>query len=198
MNKWRDVFYGIKEPVAIFVCGLPGVGKSTIAREIAIDLSAVYLGTDREGYILFGNQRKYNDEYYKKLYQHMHYLAQKNLKHRKNVVIDGTFLITDNRRNFINLLRPLANDIWLVCVICDEGIIAERLARSFSADIINRNYSDANFEIYLNKKKKLASDPRYSDPRTERNVNLVVIDNSLDKKPMIILVKRIDKITLKP
>lgn len=152
MNKWREVFYGAKKPVVIFVCGLPGVGKSTIAREIAIDLSAVYLGTDREGYILFGNKRKYNNEYYKKLYQHMHYLAQENLKHKNNVVIDGTFLITDSRRNFINLLRPLANDIWLVCVTCDESIIAQRLARSLSINMISRNYSDANFEIYLNKR----------------------------------------------
>lgn len=192
LDKWRGVFREIKKPVAIFVCGLPGVGKSTIAQKITIELSAVYLSTDNEGYILFGDKRKYNDEYYKKLYEHMHSLAQENLKYGNNVVIDGTFLATEIRRMFIDLLRPIAGDIWLIYITCEESVIAKRLAKSLNDDKISRSYSEANFEIYLDKKRKLSSDPTYSDPRTEPNVNLVVIDNSYDREPVIVSVKMRD------
>ncbi len=176
MIRWRELFSDLPEPWLVMVCGLVGVGKTTIAREIALSLRARYLSTDRVGYRLFGNNRSYDDEYYRRVYAHMMARAGQALTKQRHVVLDGTFLRRETRQRFFAEFHQRAS-LWVVYVTCPEEIVRERLEARRNAPLPHRGYSDGRYEIYQAMKQKLLDG--WSDPRTD-GLSFVVVDTALE------------------
>jgi predicted kinase len=172
MIQWRELFKKLPEPWLVMVCGLVGVGKTTIARQIAHELRARYLSTDRVGYRLFGENRSYDDEYYRRVYEYMIVRAQRAVSKRRHVVLDGTFLRRETRQRFFAEFREKASP-WLVYVTCPEEIVRARLAARHSLSLRERGYSDGRYEIYQAMKERLSDG--WGDPRTEK-ISFVTVD----------------------
>lgn len=181
MIQWRDLFGALSEPWLVMVCGLVGVGKTTIAREIACSLRARYLSTDRVGYRLFGEDRSYDDEYYQRVYAHMMARAGQALTRQRHVVLDGTFLKRETRQRFLSEFREKASP-WIVYVTCPEEVVQARLEARQGYHLSERGCSDGRYEIYQAMKQKLSDS--WSDPRLE-NIPSVTVDTSLEEPQIV-------------
>lgn len=184
MIPWRELLRGLPEPWLVMVCGLVGVGKTTIACQIARELRARYLSTDRVGYRLFGEGRAYDDFYYRRVYDYMIARAQRALSRRRSVVLDGTFLRRETRQRFFAEFRESAS-LWIVFVTCSEEIVRARLEARRTAPMRQRGYSDGDYKIYQAMKHKLSDG--WSDPRSEE-ISLVTVDTSLGE-PRVVEVR---------
>ncbi len=184
MIRWRELFEKLPEPWLVMVCGLVGVGKTTIACQIARDLRARYLSTDRVGYRLFGERRAYDDQYYRRVYEYMILLAQHAVSKRRSIVLDGTFLRPETRQRFFSEFHQRAS-LWIVYVTCSEEIVRERLEARRNTPLPQRGYSDGRYEIYQAMKQKLSDG--WGDPRSE-NIPSVTVDTS-SGEPQIIEVR---------
>ncbi len=157
------------------VCGLVGVGKTTIARQITREVHARYLSTDRVGYRLFGQNRSYDDEYYRRVYNYMIARVHRALEKRRHVVLDGTFLRRETRQRFFAEFRESAS-LWVVYVTCPEETIRERLKARCGTSLRERGYSDGCYEIYQAMKERLSDG--WSDPRLDE-ISFIILDTSL-------------------
>jgi hypothetical protein len=175
MIRWCELVGELPKPWLVMVCGLVGVGKTTIAREIACRLRARYLNTDRVGYRLFGENRSYDDAYYRRVYEYMLARAQRALSKRRHVVLDGTFLRRETRQRFFAEFQEKAS-LWIVYVTCPEEIVRARLEARRAVPLSQRGYSDGRYEIYQTMKQKLLDG--WSDPRTD-GLSFVVVDTAL-------------------
>ncbi len=184
MIRWRELFEKLPEPWLVMVCGLVGVGKTTIACQIARDLRARYLSTDRVGYRLFGERRAYDDQYYRRVYEYMIFRAQHALSRQRSIVLDGTFLRPETRQRFLSEFHKRAS-LWIVYVTCSEEIVRERLEARRNAPLPQRGYSDGRYEIYQAMKQKLSDG--WGDPRSEK-ISSVTVDTS-SGEPQIIEVR---------
>nr|BAL55444.1 hypothetical conserved protein [uncultured Acetothermia bacterium] len=184
MIRWRELFEELPEPWLVMVCGLVGVGKTTIARQIARELRARYLSTDRVGYRLFGAQRSYDDAYYRRVYEYMIVRADRALGKRRHVVLDGTFLRCEIRQRFFAEFRDKAS-LWVVYVTCPEEIVRARLEARHEKSLRERGYSDGRYEIYHAMKEKLSDG--WGDPRAEE-ISWITVDTAF-QEPQIIGVR---------
>lgn len=181
MIRWREILKELPEPWLVMVCGLVGVGKTTIARQIARELRARYLSTDRVGYRLFGQNRSYDDEYYRRVYEHMIVRAHRALDKHRHVVLDGTFLRPEARQRFFAELSEKAS-LWVVYVTCPEEIVRARLEARCETSLRERGYSDGRYEIYRAMKEKLSDG--WSDPRSEK-ISFITVDTALEETQIV-------------
>ncbi len=184
MIPWRELLRELPEPWLVMVCGLVGVGKTTIACQIARELRARYLSTDRAGYRLFRERRAYDDQYYRRVYDYMIVRAQRALSRRRSVVLDGTFLRREARRRFFAEFRENAS-LWIVFVTCSEEIVRARLEVRRTVPMRQRGYSDGSYEIYQAMKQKLLDG--WSDPRSEE-ISFLTVDTTFGE-PRVVEVR---------
>ncbi|MBN2042654.1 MAG: AAA family ATPase [Candidatus Aenigmarchaeota archaeon] len=123
----------------ILICGLPGTGKSTIARYIRDKINAMVLRTDviRKDTI---KNPKYSEEEKNKVYEELFGMAEEALKNGKNVIIDGTFFKKSLRERIVKI----ANGKGMKIIECTspEEVIRERISGG------RKDESDADFKIY--------------------------------------------------
>jgi len=140
------------------MCGLPGVGKSTVAKLLAKKEKAIILRTDkirRKHIKEFGQSLDSNEPYpdsaMQKVYEIMFRRAEKFLKEGKSVILDATFAQRKNRDRARELARSLGIPSRLVYVVCDTGDERQNDAiiqkRTFQRG--RENKSAARFQIYL-------------------------------------------------
>lgn len=187
MICWRELLRDLPEPWLVMVCGLVGVGKSTIAQQISHNLNAKYLSTDQTGYLLFGDARRYDETYYARVYGHLMGEAKRALEAGRNVVLDGTFLEMETRRRIMRGCQRTAS-LWIVYVTCDEAVVRARLEDREGASLAGRAYSEAGFDIYLMMKEKLSQNREYRDPRGD-SFSLISVDTT--SLPWSIVEKRV-------
>lgn len=136
----------------IVVCGLPGVGKSTVARAIAEAVDGEVLRTDVIRQEIVDNP-VYTAEEKRRVYEALFDRAREHLTDGRSVVLDGTY----RRRTYRDWARDLAADLdtrfELVAVQCDEPVVERRIAEreddASEADIeVYRQYRDS-FEPFV-------------------------------------------------
>ncbi|MFB6105314.1 MAG: AAA family ATPase [Halobacteriaceae archaeon] len=128
-------------PALVVVCGLPGVGKTTVGRHLAEAVDADLVRTDVVRKDLFP-EPEYTQTEERSVYDALLDRAADRLDRRENVVLDGTFY----RQPYRDRAAAVADDVdatfRLVYVTCREEVVRDRIADR------DGDESDATFEIH--------------------------------------------------
>lgn len=147
----------------VVVCGLPGVGKTTVAETVAERLDARLLRTDVVRKEILPDP-SYTPQETGMVYGELFRRGHETLESGRSVVFDGTF----KNRLFRERARSLADDVdvtfELLKVECAESVVRERIAAR------EGDASDADFEVHTTLREEF--DPVEMDHRT--------VDNSTD------------------
>lgn len=147
----------------VVVCGLPGVGKSTVARQIADRIDAVVVRSDAVRTELYPDPT-YAAEETASVYDTLLSRAEDRLARGESVVLDATFADARVRTAAVEVGAEKAAESTLVCVECDQAV-AERRIRE------RDGISDADVDVH--RQFAAAFDPVETEA--------VVVDNSGDK-----------------
>lgn len=158
------------KPVLVVMFGLPGVGKTYVARRLAERINAFHLLTDSIRKQLLGipvGERRwqgygkgiYGGDISRRTYEEMYRRATVLLAAGHSVVLDATFLHEESRQQCRNLARRAGVRVLFAFADCPEKTVRQRLRRRAAA----YSFSDANLEVYLGMKA------RFIPPRPDRD-----------------------------
>ena len=186
----------------IIVCGLPGTGKSTLAKHLSSDLGGEILRTDiirRELFKdasleevlkaedpmqydlerIFDRQRSIPDYYQRMIwkqkmmvYDELIRRAEALLLRRSNVILDGTFYKRSLRERIYAVSKRLNVPAYLIECVCPERAIKERLRE-------RRNVRDSvsnvrKMQIYYKVKRSY-------EPPTSDKIPTIIFDTLSEK-----------------
>jgi predicted kinase len=132
----------------ILFCGLPGVGKTSLANKLASLINAIVLSTDKIRKELISEPTYTKEE--KKLIYDVMLLAARYLHNEAgvNCILDATFNTEESRRTAIEKLANVSSEqIYIVECVCPEDIVISRLKAR------KGDYSDADIDIYRKMKQ---------------------------------------------
>ena len=132
----------------ILFCGLPGVGKTSLANKLASLINAIVLSTDKIRKELISEPTYTKEE--KKLIYDVMLLVAKYLHNEAgvNCILDATFNTEESRRTAIEKLANVSSEqIYIVECVCPEDIVISRLKAR------KGDYSDADIDIYRKMKQ---------------------------------------------
>lgn len=152
----------------ILICGYPGVGKTTLANELAPYIDAVVLSSDKVRKELIDKPSYTQEE--KSLVYNILLLISKYLHNAKiNCILDATFNSQRSREDVKKRLN-LDNDQYkIIECICAEELTISRIQKR------KDDYSDADLSIYRRIKENY-------EPIKE---NHITVDTSLSLKKII-------------
>ncbi len=157
-------------PAMILTCGLPGSGKSYLARQIAAPLRASILHSDVQRKTQAGitpkrhapagyEQGLYTPEAKRSTYRALLGRAVEQLEAGHSVIVDASFARREYRRPFLDAATRLGRPCVVLHVRASEEEIRRRMELR-SRD--KRAVSDADFEIY--RREKEAFEPPVETP----------------------------------
>ncbi|HOY07244.1 MAG TPA: AAA family ATPase [Saprospiraceae bacterium] len=120
--------------------GLPGSGKTTLARAYAASCNAVHFNSDTLRQEM-GLKGKYGPQDKEKVYDALLHRTKDSLQSGKTVVVDSTFYKESIRAPFRRIALALNVPIYWIEVVAQEEVIRERLQHP-------RPDSEADFSIY--------------------------------------------------
>ena len=131
-------------PALTVFAGLPGVGKTTLAKIHAKDTQAVYLRVDNieTPFLSLGNVEGQG-------YEATYNLARENLQLGNNVVVDLVNPLHTTRSMFVRLAKQ--TDVKLVqfeCVLSDELEHKRRVENRDSNDRYNPSWEEVESRVY--------------------------------------------------
>ena len=130
-----------RRPRAVVICGLPGVGKTTVAERVADRVDGTLLRTDVVRKELRPDP-EYTDEEDRLVYDELLERARQRLAAGESVVLDGTFRDAEQRERARAVATGADAAFSLLRVECEEAVVKERIeAREDDA-------SDADFDVH--------------------------------------------------
>lgn len=161
--------------IVIIVCGLPGVGKTTLVKDLAPRMSAVILSTDKIRKELIPRP-KYDWKDRKLIYDIVILFAKYLSKAGVNCILDATLIKERSRQEIKKELDLITKNIHIIECVCPEDIIIKRLRRR------RNNYSDADISVYKKMKK-------IYEPVKEKHIT--VDTSKISKKDVIYIANQI-------
>lgn len=154
----------MKTPANLFImCGLPGSGKTTVARKIAGRVNGVLFTADVVRREMF-DVRTYSEEERQAVYEELLRRSAPLLAKGISVVLDATYMVETHRTEACRFAARFDVDCKLVHVVCHEDVAKWRISQRIN------DASEADVSVYL--KLKDSFEPIHG-PHT-------VIDNSKD------------------
>ncbi|HKB05479.1 MAG TPA: AAA family ATPase [Gemmataceae bacterium] len=149
---WLFAFGTLEEParrpVLALVGGLPGTGKSTLARGLAAAANLTVIRSDEVRKELAGVPRDeraagfYTPEWTERVYSECLKRAGDVLRDGGRAIVDASFATNRHRRMFLTMTRQLGVPAVLLVCRAPEGLVRERL-RLRRGDV-----SDAGWEVF--------------------------------------------------
>lgn len=130
----------------VIICGLPGVGKSSLSAHLAPLIDAVVLSSDKVRKELIARPT-YSQGEVQLIYNLMSLIAKYLRNAGLNCIIDATFNREKLRKQFKRKLELPDEQVRIVECISQENIIIQRLMAR------KKGYSDADFSVYKRMKK---------------------------------------------
>ena len=124
----------------ICVFGLPGTGKTTIARLLAHRLGYRHLNTDIIR-TLMGKRSQYDANTKEAIYDLLIERASQDIQKSSSVIIDGTFSSEAYRQKVIDWATDERADIKWILICADPDVVKKRVSKK-------REDSEADFEVY--------------------------------------------------
>ena len=152
----------------ILICGYPGVGKTTLANELAPLIKAVVLSTDKIRKEIIENPNYDEDE--KRLIYDILLLISKYIHNAGiNCILDATFNEQKSRNDIKKRLKLTNEQFIIIECICPEEEIISRIQNR------KKGYSDADISIYKMIKSKY-------EPIQEKHI---IVDTSQSLKETV-------------
>jgi predicted kinase len=125
----------------VIICGLPGVGKTTLAKNLAPLINGTVLSSDKIRKELFPSPT-YSPSEQKIVFDTMVTAAKKLSDVGVNCILDATFNREQSRIEVKNRLGLADNQFHIIECSCQENIIMSRLESR------KNDYSDATIQVY--------------------------------------------------
>ena len=182
----------LAKPRLVVTMGLPGVGKTYVARKLAERIDAFHLLSDSIRRQLLGipissrryegyDRNIYRGNIGKKTYDEMLRRAAMFLSSGHSVVMDATFLHPDSRKRVEAVAARAKVPFLFVYAECPERIVKSRLRHRE----IESSFSDADLEVYRSMKS------RFKPPRVTRH--LIRVDTT---NPLSVTLAKIERALL--
>lgn len=160
----------------LLVCGLPGTGKSVIAKALCKKINATILTTDIIRKQLF-NKPKYTEEEKGLVYKVLFLLTDYLLANKMNCILDGTFYKKELRLQAKKITEKNKTKLKIIECVCPQALVFERIRKRIKTG----DASDADFRIYREikksfepiKEKHLVIDTSKSLKELEREIELI-------------------------
>jgi SHS2 domain-containing protein/predicted kinase len=136
----------VAQPLLVVLSGLPGSGKSYLARHLQPHLSATIIETDFVRRILFSKPR-YTGPESGWVYAVCHELIARRLQSGQNVIFDATNLLEYSRQDLYCIVERVHARIIVIRVVAPGNVIRERLRRRVQQPRPGQ-YSDADVAVY--------------------------------------------------
>lgn len=166
-----------KSPIVLIViiCGLPGIGKTTLAKNLAEQIEAQVLSTDKIRKELI-SKPTYHKKERELIYDVMTLIAKYLHKSGKHCILDATFNREESRNNVIKKLGLPQDQLFIVECVCPENIILSRL------EARKEDWSDADIEVYKKmkeiyepvKRKHITADTRQNPKTLAKTVSQII------------------------
>lgn len=168
------------KPVLIMLSGLPGTGKSYLARRLVEILPFVIIESDWVRKTLFP-QCQYTGEESYWVHRTCHGLMTKLLRKGVRVIYDATNLHERHRELVYRLADREGVKLIVVKTVASEEVASERMHRRHEQGGDHHDISDADWKVY----KRMA---RRTEPIGR---SYVVVDTSKDLEPAITKILRL-------
>jgi len=151
-EKLQNTSETTSRPVLVMLCGLPGTGKSYLARRLAEHLPFVIIETDFVRKTLF-SPPTYSARESALVHRVCHTLIEKLLRKGLRVIFDATNLVEFQREYVYRLAEHSGAKLVIVKTVAPEEVVQERLhkrrQRRDAHDI-----SDADWSVYRRMKRR--------------------------------------------
>lgn len=133
-------------PHLIFIMGLPGSGKTHLAKLIADRFTCQHVSSDQVRRDL-GLKGHYAIQDKLKVYEAMKQSTKRLLAEGEKVVVDSTFSSQVLRDQFFQLSKEWTNKIYWILTTASDEVIKKRVAKK-------RKDSEADYSVYLRLKNQ--------------------------------------------
>lgn len=169
-------------PVLVMLSGLPGTGKSHLARILAQRLPAIIVASDWVRKMIF-MPPTYSAEESAQTHHLCHILIQELLRRGANVIYDATNLQEEHRQMVYVLADKAEAKLVIVQTVAPEEVVRERLEHRPRRPE-EPGYSDADWQVYRRMLRKLDRDDHFGR-------NYIVVNTAEDIEPAIRKIMRV-------
>ncbi len=178
-SKLTNTSYVTAYPVLIMLSGLPGTGKSYLARKLCEKIPFVVVESDFVRKTLF-NPPTYSPRESALVHRVCHILIDRFLKKGLRVIFDATNLSEVHREYVYRLADKNNAKLVIVQTVAPEEVVRERLEKRHKARD-DHDISDADWEVYSRMKQ-------YQQPISRPHI---VVDTSRDLEEEIQKILRV-------